>query len=441
MANERHDSLDEKLLNAIPPARRILELGCGSGRLGQRYKELNPQASWIGVDRDDEALSVAHQRLDRALCLDLDADSLDPLGDGFDAVVIGGVLEHLRRPDLLLQRLRMLVKHDARLVCRISNVGHVSILERLLIGDLSGNPGISLDAANARFFSPSSAYKMLLDAGWLPNLADHHVTGHADHEMLRHLFAAAARLRASQETAQRNVCVSRLILECTPILAAAPSQPIALSIVVPVNSRLQFDLNIMKSPGLQEISTQIIDIEGAPSAAAAFEAGKARASGEWLLFCHQDVYFPRGSGWALSEYLRALPVGQANDELIGFAGLGVDPQSNVTMPSGLVIDRMRRFDHPASERAISLDEFAVVMSRESRHKLDPALGWHLWATDLCLSAVSSPSPHFARIARVPVFHNSLSDHSLPDPFHESARVLKAKYPQMHVIPTLCGNLK
>jgi len=33
------DGLNEKLLAAIPPSKNVLELGCATGRLGQRYKE------------------------------------------------------------------------------------------------------------------------------------------------------------------------------------------------------------------------------------------------------------------------------------------------------------------------------------------------------------------------------------------------------------------
>ena len=38
-----YDGLNEKLLAAIPAqAQRVLELGCANGRLGRRYKEVNP---------------------------------------------------------------------------------------------------------------------------------------------------------------------------------------------------------------------------------------------------------------------------------------------------------------------------------------------------------------------------------------------------------------
>jgi predicted TPR repeat methyltransferase len=49
--NSYYDGLNQKLLHAIPTnARKVLELGCANGRLGQRYKELNRKSRWVGID-------------------------------------------------------------------------------------------------------------------------------------------------------------------------------------------------------------------------------------------------------------------------------------------------------------------------------------------------------------------------------------------------------
>jgi len=108
------------------------------------------------------------------------------------------------------------------------------------------------------------------------------------------------------------------------------------------------------------------------------------------------------------------------------------------MLAGLVIDRTARLDFPAADAALSMDEFAVAMASASVHRIDPALGWHLWATDLCLAAAGRTGGRQARIVRVPVFHNSYNDGILPAAFQRSASLLKAKYAQLPRIPTLCG---
>ena len=71
---------------------------------------------------------------------------------------------------------------------------------------------------------------------------------------------------------------------------------------------------------------------------------------------------------------------------------------------------------------------------------DPALGWHLWATDLCLQAETIAGVPVAKIIEIPLFHNSVTAHQLPQEFHHSAERLLAKYPQRSSIPTLCGSI-
>jgi hypothetical protein len=109
------------------------------------------------------------------------------------------------------------------------------------------------------------------------------------------------------------------------------------------------------------------------------------------------------------------------------------------VPAGFVIDRLHRADHPASDTALSLDELAIVVARDSVHRIDPAIGWHLWATDLCLTAIDTHKV-FPRIVRLPLFHNSRTGWTLPAAFCDAAEKLLAKHPGFAPIHTLCGVL-
>ena len=91
--------------------------------------------------------------------------------------------------------------------------------------------------------------------------------------------------------------------------------------------------------------------------------------------------------------------------------------------------------HPASVAAVSIDELAIVIARESLHRIDPALGWHLWATDLCLTAITRHGV-LPRLVRLPLFHNSSNDYVLPEAFHRSAATLAAKHAGFGVIHNL-----
>jgi hypothetical protein len=209
--------------------------------------------------------------------------------------------------------------------------------------------------------------------------------------------------------------------------------------VVPTTRDAQLRVNVECSPGLHEVDARVISVRRATSAADALERALEHVHEDWVLLCHQDVYFARSFGTRLAALLDTVDAQQRSRTLIGFAGLGVDAATQRHGHAGFVIDRSSRFDHPASTAALSIDELALVLPRESLLRIDPALGWHLWATDLCLQAICAHR-FFARIVRLPLFHNSHTDHTLPAAFHASAATLTAKYPDFGPIHTLCGTI-
>lgn len=440
-----YDGLNLKLLAAIPrDARRVLELGCANGRLGQRFKELHPGVTWWGVDIAQDAVAQASVHLDRVFQLNLDTDDLTVLEGGFDVIVIGDLLEHLRDPVKTLERLYDLSAAGAQIVCCLPNMAHLSVIERLVAGDISYDPVGLLDQTHTRFFSPSSAFKTFLDGGWLPHLQDQYRVEVPQTHFAARIVEAAQALGLPEETAKRNLGLYQMILVCKKwsmdaLLKPGPSVPI--SIIVPVNRPWQYDLNIARSPGLREIDAQVIALQGADSAAAAYAAGAQRASHAWRVMVHQDVYFPTGSGFALARQLALLEQAGRTAAPVGFAGLEdvASPQALVRY-AGMVIDRTSLFDHPGSDGALSIDEFAVALHRDSAVTIDPALGWHLWGTDLCLQAEGQAKRPTAPILQVPLFHNSTTGYALPEAYYESAQRLLDKYPQLDRIPTLCGEI-
>jgi 2-polyprenyl-3-methyl-5-hydroxy-6-metoxy-1,4-benzoquinol methylase len=435
-----HDGLNGKLLAAVPTdARRVLELGCANGRLGEAFKRRHPQAEWWGVEIDPAAAAAARGRLDRVFEFDVESTALAAAGRQFDTVVIGDLLEHLRRPGAVLETLYDLCVPDARLVCCVPNMGHQSVIERLLVGDISYDEMGLLDATHTRFFSAASLIKTMLDSGWLPDLVDEYRAEPASDRTNAHLVAAAVALGLPEITARQQLGRYQMIFVARKwdMQAIARSTArVPVSVIVPVTRPWQLALNAARSPGLLEIGAELIPVQGASDAAGAFAAGAARASHAWRLFMHQDVYVPVGAGHALSQQLAQLEQSGRCDVPAGFAGLQYD--GTALRMGGLVIDRTRLFDHPVTEAAVSLDELAIALHRDCPLAVSPVLGWHLWATDLCLQARARAGRPAAALLRAPLFHNSASSHTLPSAFHESARHLLALHPDLDRIPTLCG---
>ncbi len=116
---EYYDNINLDLLNGIPlTSQRVLEIGCGAGRLGMEFKKRNPGSSYFGVEIEAPAAAIAASRLDMVLCGSVETIDLGFLNGSLDCIVYGDVLEHLGDPWAVLKSHRALLRggrSDARL--------------------------------------------------------------------------------------------------------------------------------------------------------------------------------------------------------------------------------------------------------------------------------------------------------------------------------------
>jgi SAM-dependent methyltransferase len=191
----------EVLARVPTTARRVLDVGCGAGRLGEALKARQP-AEVVGIELDPEAAAAARGRLDRVVCGDVERLGEDFGPAAFDAVVAGDVLEHLRDPAALLRKVRRWLKPGGRLVASVPNVGHHTVVRGLLAGDWTYESAGLLDHTHLRFFTRRSFGELLARCGFAVEAAES-VPGPGDAE-------AAAGARAGA------VHVGRLRLEGLP---------------------------------------------------------------------------------------------------------------------------------------------------------------------------------------------------------------------------------
>lgn len=436
MTHKQYDNINYELLNLVPPtAKNVLELGCANGKLGEIFKSVNPGTVWTGVDYSPKALSDAAKRIDNIALVDLNHPDPNHLpGSNYDAVVMGDVLEHLSDPLIAMKFIHQVSSDDAQAFCCMPIMTNIGIIERMLLGDLSYDQYGLLDTTHVRFMSIASTIKLFLDSGWLPTIVGTRFVGLGDGvekaEFSNALIDAATLLGIPRSTSERNLFSYQIWLQAykSPVYR---SRKVKFSVVVPVTNGTIYDINLRRSPGLAEVDAEIIPVYGAKNAADALAEGMSKATNKWVLFCHQDLYIPTGSGTALSS-LFDMPDAMARKTLIGFAGM------NEQQHHGLVIDRVHRFDHPKSNTATSLDEFAVALTTDSVHKIDPEFGWHLWATDMCLRSAERQGQ--IKIERVPLFHNSITENGATESFQASADLLFQKHPGLPSITACTGTL-
>jgi SAM-dependent methyltransferase len=147
------------------PGRRVLDLGCRDGALTRVYLDGNDV---IGVDADREALAAAAGLGIETHWADLDRP-LDFPDAGFDVVVAGELLEHLRDPQRLVGEVRRVLRPGGTFVASVPNAYRLK--RRVLF--LFGRPPDD-DPTHLQMFSPAGV-RALLDGFDKPQL--HFVAG------------------------------------------------------------------------------------------------------------------------------------------------------------------------------------------------------------------------------------------------------------------------
>lgn len=126
------------LLKLLPAdAKVILEIGCGTGWLAERYKRLNPHSQYIGIELIPERAELAAQKLDRVLIGDAETVDLQTLGipkATIDCLVCGDLLPGFNHPWEVLQRYNQWLNSDGQVIAKIPNVQYWLRIANLLRG-------------------------------------------------------------------------------------------------------------------------------------------------------------------------------------------------------------------------------------------------------------------------------------------------------------------
>lgn len=167
VANNSHTKLWQAILEDAPDGgRRVLDVGCSEGYLGEALKAFGFDV-W-GVEPSAAAAATAARRLDKVFVGGLEDffASHSSAEVKFDYLVFGDVLEHLPDPASTLARCREYLAPGGAVAASIPNIAHLSTRLMLLRGQWSYADFGLMDNTHLRFFTRSSIVGLFDQAGF-----------------------------------------------------------------------------------------------------------------------------------------------------------------------------------------------------------------------------------------------------------------------------------
>ncbi|MEX0768847.1 MAG: bifunctional glycosyltransferase/class I SAM-dependent methyltransferase, partial [Microthrixaceae bacterium] len=141
---------------------QILDVGCSDGFFAADMQAMGHHVT--GVDL--QAHEGVKERVDQFVQADLDQGLPAELEGPFDIVLAADVLEHVRRPDLLLQQIHSVLAPGGSVLVSVPNFGHWYPRLRVALGRFDYDRRGILDSDHVRFFTKKSFERLATSAGF-----------------------------------------------------------------------------------------------------------------------------------------------------------------------------------------------------------------------------------------------------------------------------------
>jgi 2-polyprenyl-3-methyl-5-hydroxy-6-metoxy-1,4-benzoquinol methylase len=144
----------------------VLDVGCGEGFFAGQLIQDGNRVTGI----DNRALPSENSVFEQYCAADLDsgmAPAIEELhGKRFDRVLLLDVLEHLRRPERVLEECHSVLKREGVLIVSLPNVANIVVRLMLLFGRFNYTERGILDKTHLRFFTRKTARRLLEENGY-----------------------------------------------------------------------------------------------------------------------------------------------------------------------------------------------------------------------------------------------------------------------------------
>jgi|SRR5579875_2602655 ubiquinone/menaquinone biosynthesis C-methylase UbiE len=143
---------NSSLLALIPShVETVLDIGCGAGDNARLLKERGCRV-W-GVTISEQEASIASKYMEAVLVQNVELSDLDLPYDFFDLLLFSHVLEHMIRPENVLNRLTPHLKREGLALIAVPNMANYRSRFRLLLGNWRREESGPFDRTHYHFWS------------------------------------------------------------------------------------------------------------------------------------------------------------------------------------------------------------------------------------------------------------------------------------------------
>jgi len=149
-------------LDYFPAQSKILDVGAASGMLARMCQ--NNSLRLFGVEPNPDWAQMASPLYEKMWVGQID-DIRDEFLKGYDAIVLGDVLEHLSAPEIVLQRLIKFQEPNCMFLISVPNIANLWVRLNLLVGHFDYTDRGILDRTHLRFFTRKTLTNLMTSTG------------------------------------------------------------------------------------------------------------------------------------------------------------------------------------------------------------------------------------------------------------------------------------
>jgi 2-polyprenyl-3-methyl-5-hydroxy-6-metoxy-1,4-benzoquinol methylase len=146
----------------------VLECGCDTGYVSRVLTE-DFGCRVTGIEMNPVAAETARAVCEQVFVADVEDFDFETelTGGPFDVVLFGDVLEHLKNPWAVLDRVRAVLKPDGRVIASIPNIAERNVILNLMLGRFEYRKLGLLDETHLRFFTAETVRRMFESSGFV----------------------------------------------------------------------------------------------------------------------------------------------------------------------------------------------------------------------------------------------------------------------------------